>query len=107
MAAQDDKFQIGETVPFRFEVRGTNPEVPAEFQELVTPDTSSSIEIFDPAGVSVVGPSAMTVPAVGIIKFNWGTAGRAAGLHCAQVTLVHNGGTTIVRSNKQLEVALS
>lgn len=106
MSAKDEKFQIGETVPFRFEVRGTNPEVPAEFQELVTPDTSRSIEIFDPAGVSVVGPSAMTVAAVGIIKFNWNTTGRAAGLHCAQITLVHDAGTTIVKSYKNLEAAL-
>jgi hypothetical protein len=106
MPAIDEKFQIGETVPFRFEVRGTNPEVPAEYQELTTPDTSSSIEIFDPGGSSVVGPSAMTVAAVGIIKFNWGTTGRAPGLHCAQITLVHDGGTTIVTSYKNLEAAL-
>lgn len=106
MSSQDEKFQISETVPFRFEVRGTNPEVAAEYKELVTPDTSSTIEIFDPGGSSVVGPSAMTVAAVGIIKFNWNTTGRVAGLHCAQLTLVHDGGTTIVTSSKNLEAAL-
>lgn len=106
MPATDEKFQIGETVPFRFEVRGTNPEVPAEYQELVTPDTSSTIEIFDADGNSVVSPTAMTVAAVGIVKFNWDTTGRSPGLHCAQITLVHDVGTTIITSYKNLEVAL-
>lgn len=107
MARQDEKFQIGETVPFRFEVYDNDPDS-ANFEELRTPDTSAVIEIFRADGTtSVEGPtSVLPALSVGVLRFDWDTTGDAEEQHCAQLTTVDQGRTTIVTKAVILEAAL-
>jgi hypothetical protein len=86
-------FTIGETVPFRIEVRDNNPDSATE-GELVAPDTSTQIRIYDEDGTEVLAFTTMTTDVTGIYRYDWSTSGKSAKRYDVRFRCVDDGKTS-------------